>query len=94
MLVDLPEGCIANVVSLTSPGEACRVSMVGSTFRSAAESDAVWEKFLPHDYDDIVARAVAPRPPHFDSKKQLYLWLSDHPLIIDNATKVKLLVIC
>ncbi|PSR98854.1 F-box protein [Actinidia chinensis var. chinensis] len=86
MAVDLPEGCIANVVSLTSPQEACRVSMVGSTFRSAAESDAVWEKFLPRDYDDIVARAVAP-PPRFDSKKQLYLWLSDHPLIIDNATK-------
>ncbi|GFZ05921.1 F-box family protein [Actinidia rufa] len=87
MAVDLPEGCIANVVSMTSPLEACRVSMLGSIFRSAAESDAVWEKFLPRDYDDIVARAVAPPPPCFDSKKHLYLWLSDHPLIIDNATK-------
>ncbi|KAL7228165.1 hypothetical protein ACSBR2_006975 [Camellia fascicularis] len=83
----LPEGCIANVVSLTSPGDACRLSLVASLFRSAAESDGVWETFLPSDYMDIIGRAVDPTPSSPWSKKQLYLWLSDNSLIIDNGTK-------
>uniref|UniRef100_A0A5B7BDD5 Putative F-box protein PP2-B10-like n=1 Tax=Davidia involucrata TaxID=16924 RepID=A0A5B7BDD5_DAVIN len=84
----LPEGCIANVLSLTSPRDACRLSLVASTFRSAAESDAVWERFLPSDYHGILARAVDSSPPLvFMSKKDLYLRLCDHPLIIDKGTK-------
>ncbi|CAL5363103.1 unnamed protein product [Camellia sinensis] len=83
----LPEGCIANVLSLTSPGDACRLSLVASLFRSAAESDGVWETFLPSDYVDIIGRAVDPTPSSPWSKKQLYLWLSDNSLIIDNGTK-------
>ncbi|CAL5321946.1 hypothetical protein CsSME_00000087 [Camellia sinensis var. sinensis] len=83
----LPEGCIANVLSLTSPGDACRLSLVASLFRSAAESDGVWETFLPSDYMDIIGRAVDPTPSSPWSKKQLYLWLSDNSLIIDNGTK-------
>ncbi|KAI8031806.1 F-box protein PP2-B1 [Camellia lanceoleosa] len=83
----LPEGCIANVVSLTSPGDACRLSLVASLFRSAAESDGVWETFLPSDYMDIIGRAVDPTPSSPWSKKQLYLWLSDNSLVIDNGTK-------
>ncbi|KAF8394160.1 hypothetical protein HHK36_020366 [Tetracentron sinense] len=43
----LPEGCISNILSLTSPGDACRSSLVSSIFRWASESDIVWEKFLP-----------------------------------------------
>ncbi|KAI8539461.1 hypothetical protein RHMOL_Rhmol09G0184800 [Rhododendron molle] len=88
----LPEECIADVVSLTSPQDACRLAVVGSTFKSAAESDAVWERFLPSHYKDIITRAVdfpnlTPSSSSFASKKQLYLWLSDHPLLIDQGTK-------
>ncbi|XP_028102455.1 putative F-box protein PP2-B12 [Camellia sinensis] len=82
----LPEGCIANVLSLTSPGDACRLSLVASLLRSAAESDGVWETFLPSDYMDIMG-SVDPTPSSPWSKKQLYLWLSDNSLIIDNGTK-------
>lgn len=91
----LPEGCIANIVSLTTPRDACRVAVVASMFKSAAESDAVWERFLPPDYKEIITRAVdVPAPPGpssssfpFASKKQLFLWLSEHPLLIDHGTK-------
>uniref|UniRef100_A0A5B6Z146 Putative F-box protein PP2-B10-like n=1 Tax=Davidia involucrata TaxID=16924 RepID=A0A5B6Z146_DAVIN len=84
----LPEGCIANVLSLTSPRDACRLSLVASSFRSAAESDAVWERFLPSDYHDILARARdSPPSVSFSSKKELYLGLCDQPLIIDKGTK-------
>ncbi|KAA8538880.1 hypothetical protein F0562_025572 [Nyssa sinensis] len=87
-LYELPEGCIANVLSLTSPRDACRLSLVASTFRSAAESDAVWGRFLPSDYHDILGRAVdSSQPLVFTSKKDLYFRLCDHPLIIDKGTK-------
>ncbi|XP_052194763.1 F-box protein PP2-B10-like [Diospyros lotus] len=81
----LPEGCVAEVVALTSPQDACRLSLVALTFKSAADSDAVWERFLPPDYEDILALADPFTLPA--SKKHLYLWLSDHPLLIDRGTK-------
>ncbi|KAK3000773.1 hypothetical protein RJ639_040143, partial [Escallonia herrerae] len=84
----LPEGCVAETVALTCPRDACRLSLVSSTFRSAAESDAVWERFLPRDYQDVMARSAAALPPRaFGSKKELYLYLCDHPLVIDGGTK-------
>nr|GMD30164.1 F-box protein PP2-B10-like [Ipomoea batatas] len=39
----LPEICIANTLSLTTPKDACRLSLVASNFRSAAQFEAVWE---------------------------------------------------
>ncbi|KAK2988691.1 hypothetical protein RJ640_012727, partial [Escallonia rubra] len=84
----LPEECVADAVSLTCPRDACRLSLLSSTFRSAAESDAVWERFLPRDYQDLMARSAAALPPRaFGSKKELYLYLCDHPLVIDGGNK-------
>ncbi|KAI3718290.1 hypothetical protein L6452_19154 [Arctium lappa] len=82
----LPEGFIANAISLTSPRDACRLSTVCSVFRSAAEWDAVWESFLPSDYQKIVVAAGGDSLT-FSSKKQLFLRLCDHPLIIDDGNK-------
>lgn len=87
----LPADCIANVLSLTTPKDACRLSLVGTTFRSAAESDGVWERFLPHDYGDIISRSIVGGSRsllhEFQSKKYLYLRLSDHPIVIDSGSK-------
>ncbi|KAL7083963.1 hypothetical protein ACP275_14G195500 [Erythranthe tilingii] len=86
----LPEDCIANALSLTSPKDACRLSAVASTFRSACESDTVWDRFLPSDYRDIISRAVdGPDSLLADihSKKDLYIHLCDHPLLIDGGGK-------
>uniref|UniRef100_A0A0V0HX18 Putative F-box protein-like n=1 Tax=Solanum chacoense TaxID=4108 RepID=A0A0V0HX18_SOLCH len=84
----LPEGCIANVLSLTSPRDASRLSVVGTVFRSAAESDAVWDRFLPPDYRDIISRSSdGPESINVGSKKELYLYLCDHPFFIDGGTK-------
>ncbi|MCD9638068.1 hypothetical protein HAX54_021773 [Datura stramonium] len=85
---ELPEGCIANALSLTSPKDACRLSLVASTFRSAAESDVVWERFLPPDYYDIISRSIGgPGLLPVGSKKELYLHLCDYPILIDGGTK-------
>ncbi|KAL1813119.1 hypothetical protein ACET3Z_023184 [Daucus carota] len=84
----LPEGCIAEIVSHTTPVDACRVALVSAAVRSAADSDPVWDKFLPPDYRQLIARAVENQPIHqllsaSPSKKDLYLSLAHHPLVID-----------
>ncbi|KAK7337989.1 hypothetical protein VNO77_18583 [Canavalia gladiata] len=77
----LPEDCIANVVSFTTPRDACILSLVSSTFRSAAQSDVVWDRFLPSDYDAIISQSST--PPTYSSKKELYRHLCQNPLLID-----------
>ena len=79
-LSELTEGCISDIVSWTSPKDACRACAVSHTFRAAAESNAVWEKFLPSDYQAIVARSSSSSDSlNLCSKKKIYLSLSDNP---------------
>ena len=92
-LSELPEGCISDIVSLTSPKDACRVCAVSHIFRAAAESNAVWERFLPSDYQAIIARSSASSSSdilNLCSKKKIYLSLSDNPILIDDSKKVLL----
>jgi len=86
----LPEGCIADILSCTTPTDACRLSLVSKLFYSAAESDALWERFLPSDYRSILSQCMLPDYP---SKKALYLALSDHPLILDEGKKVNVVLV-
>lgn len=79
----LPEECIAHIISLTSPRDACSCSAVSSKFRSVAESDTVWERFLPSYWEDIVCRSVS--PVKFSSKKALYFHLCQSPIFIDQG---------
>ncbi|KAF8402068.1 hypothetical protein HHK36_013020 [Tetracentron sinense] len=83
----LPEGCISRILSLTSPRDACRSSVVSSVFRWAAESDIVWEKFLPSDYREVISRSVSPSPLLFSSKKELYFRLCNTRVFIDDGNK-------
>jgi hypothetical protein len=86
---ELPEGCIAAILSHTTPIDACRFSLISKTFCSAADSDAVWNQFLPSDpnfIDSIISHS--PSLVNIPSKKGLYLALSDRPIIIDNGKKV------
>ena len=92
---ELPEGCIATIVSLTTPRDACRLALVSSVFKSACDSDAVWSAFLPSDYEAILASAQrsgcgVPSPRRFSSLKDLYFSLCDDPVLIDNGKMVKI----
>ncbi|GLT87662.1 hypothetical protein SLE2022_057320 [Rubroshorea leprosula] len=42
----LPADCFAAIISLTSPLDACRLSLVSPFFNSVASSDAVWDLYL------------------------------------------------
>ncbi|CAK9142181.1 unnamed protein product [Ilex paraguariensis] len=79
----LPEGCITDIISFTSPRDSCRASAISPTFKSAAESDIVWEKFLPSDYQEIISRSVSPVV--HSTKKELYFLLCNSPILLDES---------
>ncbi|RZC63491.1 hypothetical protein C5167_025276 [Papaver somniferum] len=84
----LPEGCISDILSLTTPADVCRSSLLSNLIKSAADSDVIWEKFLPADYQEIISRAFYPFPSAAaTSKKELYYRLCDDPLLIDGGLK-------
>ncbi|OMO88324.1 hypothetical protein COLO4_20293 [Corchorus olitorius] len=77
----LPEECLSLIISLTSPGDACRLAVVCPALRSAADSDAVWERFLPCDYKDIISGSSSSLLSW--AKKDIYFHLALHPILID-----------
>ncbi|XP_077229053.1 F-box protein PP2-B10-like [Tasmannia lanceolata] len=79
----MPEGCISHTISFNSPRDACKSALVSLIFRSASNSDSVWENFLPSDYKEIISRSVS--PVEFSSKKDLYFRLCRDPILIDNG---------
>ncbi|XP_060672012.1 F-box protein At2g02240 isoform X2 [Ziziphus jujuba] len=81
----LPDECISLIISLTSPRDASRLSLVCSLFPSAVNSDVVWRKFLPHDYHQILSNSALASSMDSLSKKQLYFHISHHPVLVDNG---------
>ncbi|CAL9003117.1 unnamed protein product [Prunus brigantina] len=67
----LPEDCFAHILSFTSPGDACRCSSVSWSFRTMADLDSMWEKFLPFDHAEILFRLVCPIT--YSSNKELFI---------------------
>ncbi|KAH9685468.1 F-box protein [Citrus sinensis] len=81
-LEDLPAKCISRIISLTTPRDASRLALVCPAFRSAADSDSVWEKFLPSDYEGFISNSSL-----IDKKKKdLYFHLCRNPILFNNNT--------
>ncbi|KAL7081368.1 hypothetical protein ACP275_14G035600 [Erythranthe tilingii] len=80
----LPEGCISEILSLTSALDATRSSILSKQFKSAAQGDYVWGRFLPPDYREIISTSVSPLH-KCDTKKDLYFSLCDSPILINGA---------
>ena len=85
---ELPEGFVAEALALTSPRDACRLSSINSFFRSAANWDNVWESFTP---PECLGEALVDGG--CNSKKDTFLRLCDHPVIIDDGNKVRLSIV-
>lgn len=81
-LDELPEGIISHILSLTTPKDTCVCAAISTGFHSAAQSDSVWTRFLPCDYQGILSRAV--HPVQFSSKKDLFSKLC-RPFLIDEG---------
>lgn len=89
----IPTDCVSKIISLTSPPDACRLALVSNLFKSVSESDTVWEKFLPGDFQEVVGRSDSAADECHClflgfSKKQLFFRLSEFPLLIDSGLKV------
>ncbi|XP_045794159.1 putative F-box protein PP2-B12 [Trifolium pratense] len=85
---ELPESCIATILSHTTPIDTCRLSVVSKTFHSASNSDDVWNRFLPSDSNLIDAIfSWYPYLANLPSKKAMFLALPNPPIIIDNGKK-------
>ncbi|OMO88325.1 Phloem protein 2-like protein [Corchorus olitorius] len=68
-------------------GDASRLALVSPTFRSAASSDAVWKRFLPCDYQEIISKSTLKFSSLISlSKKDLFFHLCHHPVILNNGT--------
>ncbi|GAU35452.1 hypothetical protein TSUD_364080 [Trifolium subterraneum] len=87
-LGELPEGCIAVILSRTTPLDVGRLSLVSTTFNSAAKFNDVWNRFLPSD-PHLISSTISQCPSlaNNPSKKALFLAMSDSPIIIDNGRK-------
>lgn len=82
----LPEDCISRIISFTSPRDACRSAVVSPLFKLAADSDDVWNRFLPSDYLQIISSASESSSSTLTSlsKKNLYFYLCNNPIFINN----------
>ncbi|KAK1366658.1 hypothetical protein POM88_042219 [Heracleum sosnowskyi] len=93
----LSQELIEEILSRTSPHVCGQLSTVCKNIRSAANSDHVWEKFLPLDiisrrtlsdqclFDDPWKKIDSDTLHAFPTKKDLYLFLCDNPLFIDGG---------
>ncbi|XP_019440599.1 PREDICTED: F-box protein PP2-B15-like [Lupinus angustifolius] len=81
----LPNDCLEHILSFTCPQEVCKFSLISSIMKSMADSEVVWEKFLPLNYQEIVSRLVESFS--CSSKKELFLTLCK-PQLIDEGTKM------
>ncbi|XP_049395491.1 F-box protein PP2-A11 [Solanum stenotomum] len=53
-LGDLPESCIALVLTHLDPIEICKISRVSRTFHQASLTDLVWDPKLPQNYQILL----------------------------------------
>ncbi|XP_038880064.1 F-box protein PP2-B10-like [Benincasa hispida] len=86
----LPEGVVAKILSLTTPPDACRSSAVSRTFHAAAQSDIVWNEFLPTDWELLISRRKPGKikfDPISSPKKDIFFSLCYNPVLIDDGNK-------
>lgn len=88
-LSTLPEECLSEILRRTSPEDASRAAVVSKGLKSAADSDTVWDKFLPSDLPEIVSKSVSPVV--YATKKELYFSLCRSPILIDAGKLVTVL---
>jgi hypothetical protein len=72
VLGDLPEVCIAVILSCLSPREVARLACVCRSFRAASTFDSVWENILPSKYKDLLALDPNVVPTQFTSKREVF----------------------
>ncbi|KMT15348.1 hypothetical protein BVRB_3g060530 [Beta vulgaris subsp. vulgaris] len=86
-VTELPDECMSLILSLTSPSDVLRSSVVTKQFSSVSEYDVVWKKFLPLDIDDIISQSSTPYLLQQLTLKNFFLHLCRSPLLFNNDTQ-------
>ncbi|KAJ0444379.1 putative phloem protein [Helianthus annuus] len=81
-LGDLPENCIALVLSYLKPPEICKLARVNRTFRAASSADFIWVPKLPCNYHHLAMVDDKKRP----GEKEIFAKLS-RPVLFDGGNK-------
>ncbi|XP_022851977.1 F-box protein PP2-A11-like [Olea europaea var. sylvestris] len=55
-LGDLPESCIALILSCLEPSEICKLARLNKTFHQSSFADVVWESKLPENHQILVKK--------------------------------------
>lgn len=84
-LDDIPESCVAMVLSCLDPPEICQLARLNRAFRAASSADFIWESKLPPDYRYLVERFLNESCLNL-GKKDIFARLSK-PISFDGGTK-------
>lgn len=73
-LGDLPESCVALILSHLDPWEIYRLAVLNRTFRQASLADSVWEAKLPENYKILVKKLFTDQETSVTTvaKKEIY----------------------
>jgi len=82
---DLPEACIATILSCLPPREVAKAAYVCQSYHLASQSDLVWASLLPPGHMDMLELITDPKPV-FKSKKDIYNYLTT-PKFFAEGTK-------
>ncbi|KAG5610662.1 hypothetical protein H5410_021943 [Solanum commersonii] len=83
----LSEGCNFEIISKTTPANVVRSIILSKGFKFVAESDEIWGRFLPPDYQEIIDRFGFPLV--YNTKKELFFRLCDSPILLDGGNLIK-----
>ena len=86
-LPDLPEACIAKILSCLPPREVAKAGCVCQSFHLISQCDTVWASLLPPHHMDVLDLITDPKPV-FKSKKDIYNYLTT-PKFFAEGTKVR-----
>lgn len=85
-LADIPESCVALVLSYLEPPEICKLARIDRAFRAASSADFIWDSKLPSNYryilEDLLGFSAAGM-----RKRDIFSMLS-RPISFDGGTKV------
>ena len=82
----LPEDLLLASFARAGPVAVCRVAAVCQAFHAASDTDALWACFLPHDLPQFADAELSPPPA---SKKELFMRLSDGPVLLADGLTVR-----
>ncbi|KAI3800500.1 hypothetical protein L1987_28591 [Smallanthus sonchifolius] len=84
-LGDIPESCVALVLSYLDPPEICKLARLNRAFRTASSADFIWDAKLPLNYHHLVEEYLMKNPSKL-GKNEIYRRLT-RPVRFDTGNK-------